>query len=438
MARTITLQDNQTIQDVIIQEYGSLEAGMDFCEHNSISITDEPAAGTVYEVPELPGKTNTDMLRTLTRNVIKIGTRGDDDVLLELIKSVEEAGPYNLGDTITYVITVTNNNEAAAAVTLTDLLDATLEFVASDPDFGIDAGAEELEMEFTVPGKEVVTIRITCTINSYDTGTVTNTGYKIAYGEGIEVTGDDVSISVVAPPPLALRVLLYPVMVATPTSPVIAPGTSGFYDFTLDDNPAAFICHHGLFASYPGANPIRYVGQSAWFAGSVGAIQNQFGSPAMTAMSVRWRVPYPGPVSKMLIYRAATGLDNTLTFIDVNGNKAAVSPLLILDTTSQTILNYLVPTLQADLVSGTGGVATVRFTKSQAAYVNSDIVSTTLNFIGIIGGYPDPADPSNPDVILADLPAGIYKVGVTCNYVTALPGISTFPPADVEMVIEIF
>ena len=49
-ANTITVQPNQSMQDVIIQATGSMEAGMQFCNDNNVSISDTPPVGMVYAV----------------------------------------------------------------------------------------------------------------------------------------------------------------------------------------------------------------------------------------------------------------------------------------------------------------------------------------------------------------------------------------------------
>ncbi|GAA4465255.1 hypothetical protein GCM10023093_17090 [Nemorincola caseinilytica] len=47
----VTVQPNQSILDVVLNEYGSLEAAMTFCTANGISLSTIPVAGTTYQVP---------------------------------------------------------------------------------------------------------------------------------------------------------------------------------------------------------------------------------------------------------------------------------------------------------------------------------------------------------------------------------------------------
>jgi hypothetical protein len=49
---TITVQPNQSMLDVIIQAMGTLEGGMCFCALNNVAISDTPAVGTVYTIPD--------------------------------------------------------------------------------------------------------------------------------------------------------------------------------------------------------------------------------------------------------------------------------------------------------------------------------------------------------------------------------------------------
>jgi hypothetical protein len=80
MAKTITVMPNQSIADVIIQSLGSLEAGIQFCRENGISISDVPAAGTVFNIPDSAAAAVTEngILKYLTENQIVLGTLGTD------------------------------------------------------------------------------------------------------------------------------------------------------------------------------------------------------------------------------------------------------------------------------------------------------------------------------------------------------------------------
>lgn len=49
--RTYTVKPNQTIGDIVLMNYGTIEARMDFCRINDISPTDIPDVGTVLQAP---------------------------------------------------------------------------------------------------------------------------------------------------------------------------------------------------------------------------------------------------------------------------------------------------------------------------------------------------------------------------------------------------
>ena len=73
----IVVMPNQSIPDIILQGCGSLEAGMQFCRDNDISIAQYPDIGTVYTASQTalaagdPG-----VLQYLAQNNIVIGTLG--------------------------------------------------------------------------------------------------------------------------------------------------------------------------------------------------------------------------------------------------------------------------------------------------------------------------------------------------------------------------
>lgn len=49
----IIVKDGQTLPDIAIQEYGSLEAVEALAFHNNISMTDIPAPGKVLRLPDV-------------------------------------------------------------------------------------------------------------------------------------------------------------------------------------------------------------------------------------------------------------------------------------------------------------------------------------------------------------------------------------------------
>lgn len=74
--KTITVQHNQSMMDVIIQACGTLEEGMNFCLLNGVAITDAPTVGAVYNVPDQISSDGKATLKLLATRRIVIGTLG--------------------------------------------------------------------------------------------------------------------------------------------------------------------------------------------------------------------------------------------------------------------------------------------------------------------------------------------------------------------------
>lgn len=75
MLKTVTAQNNQSLPDMVVNEYGSMEAAMALAYANNMSISDIPAPGQDYVIPIV---NNTAMKRLdvayLRQNKIVIGT----------------------------------------------------------------------------------------------------------------------------------------------------------------------------------------------------------------------------------------------------------------------------------------------------------------------------------------------------------------------------
>lgn len=93
----IQVQENQSLMDVVVSEYGSLEAAMSVCIANNLPITALPDAGTVLELPRvLRAQANEPVVRYLKREGITIGTRADVHGVCGAISevAVTEIGGY--------------------------------------------------------------------------------------------------------------------------------------------------------------------------------------------------------------------------------------------------------------------------------------------------------------------------------------------------------
>ena len=78
MATTYTVQQNQSMSDVVICATGSLDAAMQMCWDNQVSRTMVPVPGTVYVVSDAAlASGNAANLRYLKQKGITIGTLGE-------------------------------------------------------------------------------------------------------------------------------------------------------------------------------------------------------------------------------------------------------------------------------------------------------------------------------------------------------------------------
>ena len=72
---TITTKPNETVSDLILMAYGTMECGMQFLQANNTSITATLAVGDSYNLPDgLVG--DNDVLQYLQQNEVVIGTKG--------------------------------------------------------------------------------------------------------------------------------------------------------------------------------------------------------------------------------------------------------------------------------------------------------------------------------------------------------------------------
>lgn len=75
----ITVKDGQTLSDIAIQEYGSLEAVVELARANGYAITDLPEAGTELVLPD--GIYDKTMQRYCKANEVEPATARDTSAL---------------------------------------------------------------------------------------------------------------------------------------------------------------------------------------------------------------------------------------------------------------------------------------------------------------------------------------------------------------------
>ncbi len=66
---------NQTMLDVVLTKYGTMECGMAFLQANNCSIADTVVVGTVYNAPVL-ADSDAEALAYLRQKGVVIGTKG--------------------------------------------------------------------------------------------------------------------------------------------------------------------------------------------------------------------------------------------------------------------------------------------------------------------------------------------------------------------------
>ena len=96
MRRIIKAKPNQSLLDMIIREYGTLEAGMQFARENSVGISRLPLTGDEFTAAVVDRDiTDTETVKYLTQNEVVIGTKGVVPPLAwsVVLKPVMEAVP---------------------------------------------------------------------------------------------------------------------------------------------------------------------------------------------------------------------------------------------------------------------------------------------------------------------------------------------------------
>ena len=79
MAGYIVVKPNQSMSDVVLQATGTLNAAVQFCKDNGVSLSDVPVPGTEYILSdEALAAGNKNVLRYLQRNNIVIGTLNEE------------------------------------------------------------------------------------------------------------------------------------------------------------------------------------------------------------------------------------------------------------------------------------------------------------------------------------------------------------------------
>ena len=134
MATVIKVQPNQSMQDVAINATGSMEAGMQFCLDNGVSISDTPVVGTVYVVSDAAlALGDAGNLKYLQQNDIVVGTLGDGVPPPPVPVTVFQAG-RSAGVLSAYAVTAFTMVDAARGITVVFPFSPTLAVIEEDSD----------------------------------------------------------------------------------------------------------------------------------------------------------------------------------------------------------------------------------------------------------------------------------------------------------------
>jgi Bacterial Ig-like domain (group 2) len=414
MAGTITVQVNQSMKDVVIQGTGSIEASMQFCSDNGVSITDVPVVGTVYVVSDaalaVAGSTGAAVLKEFAKKNTVIGTLGTNP-------------PCN-PPVVDPITGATDTFDEGSTLSLSD---GTTGGVWSSSDATVA----------TVDGAGLVT--------GVAAGTAT-ISYTVTRDCGSSTT-ETYDITVNPHPPLAMTVMLKPILTPVMLSGT-PPGTTGIYQFRLQAD-SGFVNVNSLISTYPSNNSVHYFTEADYLGamgmGAPNTTVEVSGNPMTSIFTVGifWHVAwYAHGASQMMCWWNDVGpLVTPIQFEDTSGFTAEVAPLIIMDTITNTAQGYLVGAVAVALVSSTGTTATLRLTRSHPAFPPSGPLNDYKNFTmawtdDAIGGTADPADPTNANKTIVTVAAGSYKFGVETTYTNPVSHID-YPKSLATVAVEV-
>jgi hypothetical protein len=237
---------------------------------------------------------------------------------------------------------------------------------------------------------------------------------------------------------LCFKIVLKPVMHVVPTDPN-PPSVSGFYKYNLLADPLAFININAIAAGdYPSLNNVvSYETEDRIIFGYAPAniTQNAL-SLVMSDRLIPYKIPWVIFRGYMMIWSDLGVGERTVTFADVEGNRAYASPLIVLNNNTQATIEFLVADMVVELVSAGHNTVKLRLTRSHNPVAHTDFVNHVMTWLhDAAGGSPDPMDAGNPDKTVVTLSRGTYTFGVgTVYYNVLLP----YPASAFSMVVEIY
>jgi hypothetical protein len=239
-----------------------------------------------------------------------------------------------------------------------------------------------------------------------------------------------------AVPVLGFSIVLKPVMHVLPGDPN-PPSVSGYYTYNFQAD-TGFINVNAIAAGdYPSVNnPVLYETEDRVIAGYAPETTDEDAvSMLMSARQLQYKIPWVMWRGFMMIWSDLSVAEKTATFVDVTGNQAYVSPLIVLDSTTQNVEEYLIADLLVELVSAAHNTVTLRLTRSHGPVAHVDFETHVMSWLhDATGGTPDPLDPANPDKIILTLPEGSYTFGVGTVYWNVT---HEYPASAFSMVVKI-
>jgi hypothetical protein len=239
------------------------------------------------------------------------------------------------------------------------------------------------------------------------------------------------TLATIPPPDLAYTILLYPVLKAA-ASVTGDPAILRYWKFDITDD-VGFINVDPL-TGWRTDNHLNSLPVNTYFSGGAGIINLPISTATFPTFDLTYKIVW-SHADYELVWGSA------IAPVDSSGNYASVIPVIILDQTTETVLEFLVPQLDIDLVTATPASVTLRITRSHPAVNPSlgdaSITGVTMSWGSVAsGGTPDPMDPTNPDKVIVTLTPGIYRIGLTAAYTTP-PAPIALPTSQTEMIIQI-
>ena len=241
----------------------------------------------------------------------------------------------------------------------------------------------------------------------------------------------------VAMPLLSYSMVMRPVLTAVPTV-TGSPHVIGYYEMELRETDE-FYHAYSLEESYTGLNRMQYVTEERYLTGYAPENALPLTTVPMPEKRIRYRLPWTVGLGYMIVFPDLTEPETTVTFSDTEGNKAFFSPVIVLDNTTQEVLDVLCGRLEVEVVAANVDAVVVKVTRMHPAIHMADFATYVMEWThDAIGGKPDPTDPHNADITLLTLLPGKHLLGLRTTYLyTHTTPVTAFPSSACSVVLEV-